>query len=256
MMHILERLRQAREQQGIDLEELARRTRLRTHLLEAVEQGRWADLPRGVYARAVVRTYAQGVGMDPNRVLTEVAPLLPEPEDPLDGLARVRGFERQAAPAAAPPAPRAFAPVPEPAVRAGLLTEAAAAATDTLVLLGVGWITSVAAAWVCGVTVAELIAHGGVSILALVLLAGAAYFVLLGGIGGATLGSRLAGVRAPGAAFRGDLTTAARAGGLLALRRASIVVEALMSGANPVPATDTPGVGHSDTPWEGRAPAR
>ena len=72
-MEILEQMRQAREELGLDLHALEHRTRVRLHLLEAVEQGRFEDLPRGVYARAVVRAYATAVGMDPNRVVTAVA---------------------------------------------------------------------------------------------------------------------------------------------------------------------------------------
>lgn len=233
MMQILERLRQAREAQGVDLEALAQRTRLRIHLLEAVEQGRFDALPRGVYARAVVRAYAEAVGLDPNRVVTEVAPQLPEPEDPIEGLARVRGFERP------PPSPSAGetpieAPLPAAARTAIPLARAAAvAALDTTVLLAFAAIITVATATVCGVTVPELFELAAPALLAQAVFAGALYFILLGGVGGATLGERIVEPQASRRRFRGTLGEATRRAGHLALREASFVLSAAMPWPSP-----------------------
>jgi transcriptional regulator with XRE-family HTH domain len=233
MMQILERLRQAREAQGVDLEALAHRTRLRTHLLEAVEQGRFDALPRGVYARAVVRAYAEAVGLDPNRVVTEVASMLPEPEDPIEGLARVRGIERSRP---SPPAGETpvESPVPAAARTAIALARAAAvAALDTTVLLAFTVIITVATAAVCGVTVPQLVELAAVAILAQAVLAGALYFILLGGIGGATLGERIVEPQASRRRFRGTLGEATRRAGHLALREASFVLSATMPWPSP-----------------------
>jgi transcriptional regulator with XRE-family HTH domain len=233
MMQIVERLRQAREDMGIDLEALAHRTRLRAHLLEAVEQGRFDALPRGVYARAVVRAYAEAVGLDPNRVVTEVAALLPEPEDPIEGLARVRGIERP------PPSPSAGeAPVESPVPGAArtaipLARAAAVAALDTTVLLAFTAIITVATAAVSGVTVPQLVELAAVAILVQALLAGALYFILLGGIGGATLGERIVEPQASRRRFRGTLPDATRRAGHLALREASFVLSAAMPWPSP-----------------------
>jgi transcriptional regulator with XRE-family HTH domain len=228
MMEIVERLRQAREDMGIDLEALAHRTRLRTHLLEAVEEGRFEALPRGVYARAVVRAYAEAVGLDPNRVVTEVAALLPEPEDPIDGLARVRGIERPApspsageAPVEAPPSASARTAIP-------LARAVAVAALDTTVLLAFTAIITVATAAVGGVTVPQVVELAAGAILAQAVLAGALYFILLGGIGGATLGERIVEPQASRRRFRGTLGEATRRAGHLALREASFVLSAAM----------------------------
>ena len=60
--------------------------------LELIEQDRFEDLPTGLYGRAAVRAYATAVGIPGDEVLTEVMPRLRTPEDPLDGLARVRGL--------------------------------------------------------------------------------------------------------------------------------------------------------------------
>jgi transcriptional regulator with XRE-family HTH domain len=254
MMQILERLRQAREEQGFDLEALAHRTRLRTHLLEAVEQGRLDALPRGVYGRAVVRAYAEAVGIDPNRVITEVASMLPEPEDPLDGLARVRGFDRprQAPPSEAPAdtvVPPAWSPAP--VVRAAVV-----AAIDTTVLLALVAIITAASAALCGVTVPALIEMGAPAILAQALFVGALYFVLMGGIGGATLGERVVEPQASRRRFRGTLAEAARRGGILALRQASIVLSATMPWPSPDRAGDKREERRSRTRLEAGAAAR
>ena len=63
--------------------------------LDAIERGSFDSLPSGLYGRHAVRAYASAVGIDPGRALEEVAALLPQPEDPLDGLARVRGLPRR-----------------------------------------------------------------------------------------------------------------------------------------------------------------
>jgi cytoskeleton protein RodZ len=59
-----ERLRAARERAGLELSELAQRTHVRRAYLEALEAGRYADLPEDVYTRNFVRLHAQTVGLD------------------------------------------------------------------------------------------------------------------------------------------------------------------------------------------------
>jgi transcriptional regulator with XRE-family HTH domain len=264
-MQILERLRQAREARGFDLEALAHRTRLRIHLLEAVERGQFDALPRGVYARAVVRAYAEAVGIDPHRVLTEVAALLPEPEDPIDGLARVRGFERSPQPEA--PGPRAQAPAgaegvpaaPAPHARAWtapLARAASVAALDTTVLLAFVTLVAAATAGLCGISVLALLDMAAPAVLAQALLVGGLYFVLMGGIGGATLGERIVEPQASRRRFRGTLGEAARRAGHLALREASIVLSAAMPWPPPARAGDRPAERRSRTRLTAEAPAR
>jgi transcriptional regulator with XRE-family HTH domain len=238
-MQILERLRQAREAQGLDVEALAHRTRLRAHLLEAVEQGRFEALPRGVYARAVVRAYAEAVGIDPHRVIMEVASLLPVPEDPLEGLARVRGFDR---PSQAPVAGTSAGTSddeggrPQGRVWTPMARMSAVAVVDTTVLLAATAILTAAAAAVGGIAVPDLVRSAGPAILAQALLVGTLYFVLMGGVGGATLGERVVEPQASRRRFRGTLGAAARRAGRLALRQGSIVV----SVALPWPAPGCP----------------
>ena len=98
-------LRRAREIRGITLDEAARDTKLRPEQLEALEGESFEELGDPVYARAMLRTYAQYLGLKPDRVLSvyakhgeEVAP--PEPPGKLGrverGLAasRVRDNQR------------------------------------------------------------------------------------------------------------------------------------------------------------------
>jgi cytoskeletal protein RodZ len=86
-------LRRAREIRGITLDEAARDTKLRPEQLEALEDESFEDLGDAVYARAMLRTYAQYLGLKPDRVLSvyakhgeEVAP--PEPPGKLGRVER------------------------------------------------------------------------------------------------------------------------------------------------------------------------
>lgn len=93
MVH--EALRKAREARGLSLAALETKAGVRVAVLDAIERGAYAELPSGLYGRHAVRAYASAVGLDATRVLEEVGALLPKPEDPLNGLARVRGFPRR-----------------------------------------------------------------------------------------------------------------------------------------------------------------
>jgi len=77
-------LRRAREIREITLDEAARDTKLRTEQLRALEDEDFEALGDPVYARAMLRTYAQYLGLKPERVLSvyarhgeEVAPPTP-----------------------------------------------------------------------------------------------------------------------------------------------------------------------------------
>jgi transcriptional regulator with XRE-family HTH domain len=59
----------ARQSAGLSLDEIATVSKVPPRHLEALEQGRVADLPRGVYRRSILRTYASAVGLDPSLVL-------------------------------------------------------------------------------------------------------------------------------------------------------------------------------------------
>jgi cytoskeletal protein RodZ len=59
-----ERLRQAREAQGLDLAEVAARTRIPQRHLAAIETSDFSQLPSTTYAMGFGRSYARAVGLD------------------------------------------------------------------------------------------------------------------------------------------------------------------------------------------------
>ncbi|WP_298808142.1 helix-turn-helix domain-containing protein [uncultured Sphingomonas sp.] len=59
-----QRLRAAREAQGLSLPEVATRTRVTQRFLEAIENGRLEDLPSSTYAVGFAKAYARVVGLD------------------------------------------------------------------------------------------------------------------------------------------------------------------------------------------------
>lgn len=62
-------LAEAREEKQLDLRDLSEITNIRLTHLEALEAGRYGDLPAEVYSKNFVRLYAQAVGLDPARML-------------------------------------------------------------------------------------------------------------------------------------------------------------------------------------------
>lgn len=66
-------LRDGRERAGLTTSALAQRTHVRRAYLEALEEGRYGELPEDVYARNFVRLYAQAVGLDPAACLERYA---------------------------------------------------------------------------------------------------------------------------------------------------------------------------------------
>ncbi len=200
-----ERLRIARESRGWSVEDLARRTGIRPRTIELIDQGAFAELPAGLYCRSSVRSYAAAVGLDAGEIVESILPLLPVPEDPLDGLARLRGHarkpdpkpqERAAAVSIAEPAAHAVAvgtvepraPRPASGVVRQWWRPLAASAIDGVVLSAIAvalvWLTAIA----CGTDVASALRLAGPGIAVVFSLIVVLYFVLFGGVGNATLG--------------------------------------------------------------------
>ncbi|NUB19160.1 helix-turn-helix domain-containing protein, partial [Azospirillum formosense] len=63
-------LRETRESLGYDLREVATMLRIRYPYLQAIEAGRFEDLPGTTYAAGFLRSYAECLGLDPDTVLT------------------------------------------------------------------------------------------------------------------------------------------------------------------------------------------
>jgi cytoskeletal protein RodZ len=59
-----ERLRVAREEKGLSLEDIARQSRIPIRHLEHIERGEWDALPAITYSVGFVRSYANAVGLD------------------------------------------------------------------------------------------------------------------------------------------------------------------------------------------------
>jgi hypothetical protein len=89
------RLHRARVDRGIALADIAARTALNPITVQAIDAGRFTDLPAGIYARSYVRAFASAVGLEPEQVLRELEPSLPRVDDPLPVL---RDIARGAAP--------------------------------------------------------------------------------------------------------------------------------------------------------------
>ncbi len=71
MSQLGERLRQARESQGIALAEAAADTRIRQQSLVALEEGQFDRLPNDVVARGFIRNYAQYLGLPPDELIDQ-----------------------------------------------------------------------------------------------------------------------------------------------------------------------------------------
>ena len=87
-------LRETRLRLGLSLTDAQKATKIRARYLEALEQEHFDLLPGAAYARGFLRSYAYLLGLDPDPLLDELAPLLAELEPPLP-----------------PPAPRRRLPV-------------------------------------------------------------------------------------------------------------------------------------------------
>ena len=67
-----ERLRLAREEKGLSLEELAAQTRIPVRHLQSLEQGDWSRLPAPTYTIGFAKSYASSVGLDRNEIADDL----------------------------------------------------------------------------------------------------------------------------------------------------------------------------------------
>jgi transcriptional regulator with XRE-family HTH domain len=186
-----QRLRQARERRGLSLETIAQQWGVREQNLLLIERDAFEDLPTGLYGRNAVRAYATAVGIPGDEALAEIQARLRVPEDPLDGLARVRGLARQPL----RPVLDVVTTLSRASASRDPLRALAAAAIDGAVLgaieLAIVGLTALAA----GVRTTEAVQVGAPALLLLGGLIGTLYFVLLGGIRRATIGARVVRLR-------------------------------------------------------------
>jgi cytoskeleton protein RodZ len=95
-------LREARTQQGIELDEVQRATRIRVRYLRAMESEEWDELPGPAYARGFLDTYARFLGLDADALVQEfksdhetALPLDQIPEEMLPKRGDARGSPRR-----------------------------------------------------------------------------------------------------------------------------------------------------------------
>ena len=67
-----ERLRAAREEKGVSLDEVARQTRIPIRHLEHIERGEWDSLPAITYSVGFARAYGNAVGLDGAQIGAEL----------------------------------------------------------------------------------------------------------------------------------------------------------------------------------------
>jgi len=91
------RIRQAREQRGLTIRDIASTTKISTAALNAIEHNEFARLPGGVFRRAYVRAFATEVGLDADELMREYrsrfeieTPARPLPPHKADWYDRVR----------------------------------------------------------------------------------------------------------------------------------------------------------------------
>lgn len=62
-------LKQARENQKITLTQVQKNTRIRLHLLHAIESENWNAFPSKIYVEGVIKSYAKYLGLSPEKIL-------------------------------------------------------------------------------------------------------------------------------------------------------------------------------------------
>src|SRR5690625_1359356 len=81
IMGIGERLKEAREEQGISLDTLQEQTKIQKRYLLAIEEENFNILPGKFYARAFIKEYATAVGLNPDELLEEYKEIIPSPDE-------------------------------------------------------------------------------------------------------------------------------------------------------------------------------
>ncbi|HWQ55855.1 MAG TPA: RodZ domain-containing protein [Bryobacteraceae bacterium] len=87
MNSIGETLRNERQRRKLDLDQVARETKISRKLLEAIEAEDFAKLPGGVFTKSFVRQYARVLGLDEDEIGAELQRTI-EPPAPLEADSR------------------------------------------------------------------------------------------------------------------------------------------------------------------------
>jgi cytoskeletal protein RodZ len=76
-------LRNQRESRNIGVEQIAERTKISVRLLRGLEAGDVRHWPGGIYGRAIVRGYAEAIGLDSEEIVHEFVRLFAETDAPI-----------------------------------------------------------------------------------------------------------------------------------------------------------------------------
>jgi cytoskeletal protein RodZ len=71
-----EKLRQAREERGISISEVAEQTRISALYIESIEKDDYRNLPGGIFNKGFVKSFAKYVGIDEQEALQDYARLI------------------------------------------------------------------------------------------------------------------------------------------------------------------------------------
>lgn len=74
-----QRLKAAREQRGLDISDAAKATRIRSHYLQALEDGDFGALPSPAHVRGFLRAYAEFLELNAQELFDLLKPPRPEP---------------------------------------------------------------------------------------------------------------------------------------------------------------------------------
>lgn len=64
-------LKTEREKKNISLAQIAAETRISLHYLQSIEEGRYSDLPGGLYNRAFLKAYCESIHLDSREILEQ-----------------------------------------------------------------------------------------------------------------------------------------------------------------------------------------
>ena len=79
-----EKLRQAREERGISISEVAEQTRISSLYLKSIEEDNYKPLPGGIFNKGFVKAYAKYVGIDEQEALQDYARVVASGETTVD----------------------------------------------------------------------------------------------------------------------------------------------------------------------------
>lgn len=111
-MELGKRLKEAREEKNLTLQDIQDMTKIQRRYLEAIEKGNYRAIPGNFYVRAFVREYALAVGLNPDQLLEEYKSELPSTmeEEEQAQLSRVNKHRRTSQTSGRPTALLSFLP--------------------------------------------------------------------------------------------------------------------------------------------------